>query len=385
MEDNGRHVGAASNPMEPDPAKIFIGGLHSQTDEESLRHYFEKYGEVKECTVMRDLTTQRSRGFGFAIFKDPLSIDKVLDESQHHVIDGKKVDPKRAIPKKPPPGQAQNYRKIFVGGLPPEITQQEVTEYFEVYGKVTDVLLVHDRNTKRLRGFGFVTFESEAAAKSVCETGFHKLKGKNVECKRAQPKEVMMLQGKGRDLLVNLAPFPFNRSFPNNMTSPVTFGVPEWSPSPQLYQHLVNWMSLGRGKAYTTGHYTTPPQGFGNMPDHRRSNQQYLQEYSNSASHTTAVTTAETLSPQTQDYDHPVQIHQFATQPSSTVVPTPPHISHANIGQQQQANRQSDIGSFLPNRSGFNNDHQHQLYHGAQAMQSSQAFGHSLPPITLRH
>jgi len=388
MEENGT-TGPGSNPMEQDPAKIFIGGLHSQTDGESLRCYFEKYGEIKDCTVMRDAVTKRSRGFGFVIFKDALAVDKVLDkvnsDNQYHVIDGKKVEAKRAIPKKPPPSQNQNFKKVFVGGLPPDITSQELTEYFETFGKVNEVLLMQDKATKRLRGFGFVVFESETAGKNVCDAGYHKIKGKNVECKKAQPKEAMMLQ-------VNLAPYPFNRNFPNGMTSPVAFGIPDWNPSPQLYQQLVNWMALGgRGKTYATtgtGHnYVTAPQGFGNMPDHRRhqSGQQYFTEYQN-VNTTTASATTETLSPQSQDYELPamsVQMPQYVT-PSSTVVPTASQLTQG-LNQATTRPPPPDMANFLANRNGFANE-QPQIYHGTQAIQSSQAaFGHSLPPITLRH
>lgn len=39
--------------------KIFIGGLHPDTTDESLRTYFQKYGEIVDCIVMRDGQTRR--------------------------------------------------------------------------------------------------------------------------------------------------------------------------------------------------------------------------------------------------------------------------------------------------------------------------------------
>ncbi|KAJ7406448.1 hypothetical protein WISP_133732 [Willisornis vidua] len=69
-------------------SKMFIGGLSWQTSPDSLRDYFSKFGEIRECMVMRDPTTKRSRGFGFVTFADPASVDKVLAQP-HHELDSK--------------------------------------------------------------------------------------------------------------------------------------------------------------------------------------------------------------------------------------------------------------------------------------------------------
>ena len=39
--------------------KLFIGGLSYETDENSLRSHFEKWGEIVDCVVMRDTNTKR--------------------------------------------------------------------------------------------------------------------------------------------------------------------------------------------------------------------------------------------------------------------------------------------------------------------------------------
>ena len=56
---------------------------------ESLKDYFTQFGEVTECTVMRDGTTGRSRGFGFLTFKDPKVVNVVM--VKEHLLDGKLV------------------------------------------------------------------------------------------------------------------------------------------------------------------------------------------------------------------------------------------------------------------------------------------------------
>jgi RNA recognition motif-containing protein len=56
---------------------------------ESLKDYFSQFGEVVECTVMRDGPTGRSRGFGFLTFKDPKTVNIVM--VKEHYLDGKIV------------------------------------------------------------------------------------------------------------------------------------------------------------------------------------------------------------------------------------------------------------------------------------------------------
>lgn len=91
---------------------MFIGGLNWETTDrmwkltlrvvvcwltfvfgilESLRDYFSQFGEVQECTVMRDGASGRSRGFGFLTFKDPKTVNTVM--VKEHYLDGKIVSP----------------------------------------------------------------------------------------------------------------------------------------------------------------------------------------------------------------------------------------------------------------------------------------------------
>ncbi|KAK9438683.1 heterogeneous nuclear ribonucleoprotein HRP1 [Metarhizium brunneum] len=164
-----------------DDGKMFIGGLNWETTDQSLREYFEQFGEVVECTVMRDSTTGRSRGFGFLTFKDAKTVNIVM--VKEHFLDGKIIDPKRAIPR----DEQEKTSKIFVGGVSQETTDQEFRDYFAQFGRVVDATLMMDKDTGRPRGFGFVTFESEAGVEACINVPLE-IHGKPVEVKRAQPR-----------------------------------------------------------------------------------------------------------------------------------------------------------------------------------------------------
>ncbi|KAL3531202.1 hypothetical protein ACH5RR_010524 [Cinchona calisaya] len=185
--------------------KLFVGGIAWETKEDNLKDYFTQHGEVTHAAIVRDRITGQSRGFGFVVFSDPTILDSILQEN--HSIDGRLVEVKRAISREDQQssrssdpnasngngdfGGQGNHRtkKIFVGGLPSELTKGEFTQHFQNYGCITDAVIMFDRNNGKSRGFGFITFDTEDAVDRVLNKTFHELNNKFVEVKRALPKE----------------------------------------------------------------------------------------------------------------------------------------------------------------------------------------------------
>lgn len=159
---------------------MFVGGLNWDTDEESLRRYFGQFGPITSCTVMRDNASGRSRGFAFVTFSDPKSVNAVM--VREHYLDGKIIDPKRAIPR---PEQSKT-QKCFVGGLPQTVTQDSFKQLFQQFGHVLDSTVMMDKDTGRPRGFGFVTFENDEGVENTLAHQPLMLDGKQIEVKRAQ-------------------------------------------------------------------------------------------------------------------------------------------------------------------------------------------------------
>ena len=79
--------------------KMFVGGLHPLLTTENLINYFSQFGEIEKGIIMTDKITGKSRGFGFIIFSNKETVDKIMDYSNCHFLYGKWVECKRAQPK----------------------------------------------------------------------------------------------------------------------------------------------------------------------------------------------------------------------------------------------------------------------------------------------
>lgn len=58
-------------------------------------------------------------------------------------------------------------KRLYVGNLPFDATTDGVRTAFEAFGAVHDVTLITDRETGRLRGFGFVEMDADSAGAAI--------------------------------------------------------------------------------------------------------------------------------------------------------------------------------------------------------------------------
>ena len=156
--------------------KVFVGGLSRETTTVGLRGYFERFGDISDCVVMKDRSTGAPRGFGFVTFASQQIADRVV--LHRHIIDGKEVEAKPAVPREaetpmpprdaaapplpggapmppqslapppaasgfaPPPPSAPHSndfssKKIFVGGLSHDTSEQDFIGYFSATRRVS--------------------------------------------------------------------------------------------------------------------------------------------------------------------------------------------------------------------------------------------------------
>ncbi|KAJ7345605.1 hypothetical protein JRQ81_001555 [Phrynocephalus forsythii] len=87
------------------------------------------------------------------------------------------------------PKEPEQLRKLFIGGLSFETTDDSLREHFEKWGTLTDCVVMRDPQTKRSRGFGFVTYSCVEEVDAAMAARPHKVDGRVVEPKRAVSRE----------------------------------------------------------------------------------------------------------------------------------------------------------------------------------------------------
>lgn len=82
-------------------------------------------------------------------------------------------------------------KKVYIGNLPFETTEQQVRDLFASYGSIDSITMVRDRDTNRFRGFCFVEMKAAADA----EAAIAGLQGTEVNGRKVRVNEARSRKG----------------------------------------------------------------------------------------------------------------------------------------------------------------------------------------------
>jgi RNA recognition motif-containing protein len=89
--------------------------------------------------------------------------------------------------------EPEQFRKVFIGGLSYKTDDETLKNYFTKYGHLVDYVVMKDSQTGRSRGFGFVTYSESSMVDELMRNRPHIIDGRQVEPKRATPREVKQI------------------------------------------------------------------------------------------------------------------------------------------------------------------------------------------------
>jgi RNA recognition motif-containing protein len=79
--------------------------------------------------------------------------------------------------------------KLYVGNLPYNTTESELSDVFAAFGEVESIRIITDRDTGRSKGFGFVELADRAAAEqAMADLNDSELGGRRIKVNEARPR-----------------------------------------------------------------------------------------------------------------------------------------------------------------------------------------------------
>ncbi len=80
-------------------------------------------------------------------------------------------------------------KKVYVGNLSFNATEDQVRDLFAEYGDVQSIAMINDRDTGRFRGFAFVEMEDSAANAAIKALNGKEVDGRELSVNEARPRE----------------------------------------------------------------------------------------------------------------------------------------------------------------------------------------------------
>ncbi|CAO2824473.1 unnamed protein product [Amaranthus hypochondriacus] len=225
--------------------KLFVGQVPKHMTEAQLLAMFKEFALVDEVNIIKDKVTKASRGCCFVICPSREEADKAVNACHN-----KKTLPGALSPLqvKYADGELERLEhKLFVGMLPKNVSETEVSALFSQYGTIKELQILRG-SQQTSKGCAFLKYETKEQALAAMDAvnGKHKMEGSNVP------------------LVVKWADTEKERHARRAQKAQSRASI-EANADPSQQSSLFGAMPMGYGPAYN-GYGYQAPGGYGIMP-----------------------------------------------------------------------------------------------------------------------
>jgi len=165
---------------------IFVGDLSPEISTETLRNAFTPFGDISDCRVVKDMATQKSKGYGFVSFVDKTEAQTAIDQMNGQWLGSRSIRTNWATRKPPPPSGGHfssngdrpdrrppkmNYDDVFSRSSPSNCTvycggvidsdEETIRREFTTFGRIMEIRYFKDK------GYAFIRYNNKESACSA--------------------------------------------------------------------------------------------------------------------------------------------------------------------------------------------------------------------------
>uniref|UniRef100_A0A7S0R583 RRM domain-containing protein n=1 Tax=Chlamydomonas leiostraca TaxID=1034604 RepID=A0A7S0R583_9CHLO len=169
---------AEQTPVCPEP-KVFAGQIPFESTTQDVQNLFAQYGNIRSCQVITG-PDGRSKGCAMILYSTWTEAELAVENENgtQHLGGQKPMVVKFADPPKRGDGPIVGIaaKKLFVGQIPPNMTEEALRAMFQPYGNITEVHLLKKNPGS---GCAFVCYDRWSACEAAVAAlhGKHQLEG----------------------------------------------------------------------------------------------------------------------------------------------------------------------------------------------------------------
>ncbi|XP_020576165.1 polyadenylate-binding protein 2-like isoform X2 [Phalaenopsis equestris] len=145
---------------------LYVGDLDVNVTDSQLFDLFSQVGRVVSVRVCRDINTGRSLGYAYVNYSNPVDAARALEVLNYAPLNDKPI---RAMhSNRDPSARKSGEANIFIKNLDKAIDNKALYDTFSVFGTILSCKIATDASGQS-KGYGFVQFDREEAAKNAIE------------------------------------------------------------------------------------------------------------------------------------------------------------------------------------------------------------------------